>query len=299
MKIICLLAAAIAPLLTAPAFAVEWATNEFGEMAFVPMGYAPYPHVDRQSGHTYQDKVFSYQDSYSDPTVALFIPNGYTPDESTELIFYWHGWGNSVRESLEQFDLAEQVTNSGKNIILVFPEGPKNASDSHAGKIEDEGGLARLAEEVMITLRRAEKIPDYSELGAVILSGHSGAYRAMGLSLRHGGLEDQIREVYLLDASYALYDDFALWVSRNPDARLLSIYTDHLLEDNEEIMALLGNERTSFLRTTHETATAEDLQGHRAVFLHTTTLDHNGAVSRLESFLASSALPEIPTPEAQ
>ena len=284
----------LATMLTTHAAAQNWTATPHGEQAIFPMGYAPFPHVSRAKGHQYRDKVFTYADSYADPSVALFLPKGFRAGECVDLLFYWHGWSNTVTTAMESFALREMVVASGRNVVLVFPEGPRNASDSGAGKMEDEGGLARLADEVVGTLRREQRIPESATLGRVVLSGHSGAYRAMARCLRHGGLDDHISEVYLLDASYGDLEDFTAWMTRKPEGRLVSVYTEHLRERNEQMMATLTAAGIEHLATTHEAVTNEELAAARRAFVYTTTLDHNQAVSRLESFLATSSLAPIP-----
>ena len=45
------------------------------------------------------------------------------------------------------------------NAILVLPQGPYRARDSFCGKMEDQGGLRRLVEDVLQTMQREEVIP--------------------------------------------------------------------------------------------------------------------------------------------
>lgn len=280
---------AIAPLHADP---VVWEETDLGATAIVPMENAPFPHESRKDGYTYKDKLQPRDPHYIDNSVALFIPAGYTPGDRTHLLFYYHGWGNSIAGSLEQFKLREMVAASGRNVILVFPEGPKDASDSGLGKLEDEGGLARLAEETMTVLRRAGRVPETSVLGDVVLSGHSGAYRGIAFCLDRGGLDEHITEVYLLDAAYANLDFIAAWVGRHREtARLRSIFTEHLGGDNAWLMAALDKEGIPYRVRMDSDVTDDLLAQHRNLFAYTTTLDHNGTVKTLEMFLRTSKLP--------
>ena len=121
-----------------------WQETELGQTAFFTMANAPYPHASRANGFTNGDKSFPREPHYVDSTVALFLPKGYKPGARTDLLIYFHGHSNSVRKSLDQYRLREQVCAAGKNVILVFPEGPKDAGDSGGGKLEEPGGLQRL-----------------------------------------------------------------------------------------------------------------------------------------------------------
>jgi hypothetical protein len=138
-----------------------------------------------------------------------------------------------------------------------------------------------------------EGVTKSAELGRVILSGHSGAYKVIGACLEHGGLEDHITEAYLLDASYASHDQYVNWAHRNPEGRLLSIYTKHLREDNEQIMAGLKEKGLEPLIVKEHDHPAETWQQNRLTFLYTTQLDHNQAVQLLEPWLATSGLDPI------
>lgn len=270
-----------------------WQQDDLGALGFFEMENAPFPHESRAGGHTYREQHFPADAHYSDSTVALFLPAGYEPGPKVDLLFYFHGWGNNVRQSLGQFRLREQVLASGKNVILVFPQGPKDASDSTLGKLEEEGGLARLAEEALATLRDGGMVPAGAALGRVVLSGHSGAYRGIAHGLHHGGLDEHITDVLLLDASYANLDWIAGWHIADPEnRRLLSVFTDHLAPENTRLMAMLSSAGLPFLVRSDDGASPErDLLGAaRAFFLHTDQRDHNGAVELLEPFLASTTL---------
>ena len=128
--------------------------------------------------------------------MAIFIPKGFEVEKKTDLLFYFHGHGNHLEKSFEKFSLREQIANSGKNVILVFPQGPKDAKDSGLGKLEDPDGLKNLAEEVLDRLQADRKIKT-RKLGKVVVCGHSGAFRGIAMCLKQGGLEDYITEVYL------------------------------------------------------------------------------------------------------
>lgn len=46
---------------------------------------------------------------------------------------HFHGWQNTVAGTLPQFKLIEQLVASGRNVVLLVPEGPQNAPDSAGG----------------------------------------------------------------------------------------------------------------------------------------------------------------------
>jgi hypothetical protein len=269
-----------------------WQKDEWGQTAIFPMENAPYPHESRKDGYTRNDKVYPLDPHYNDNSVALFIPEGYRAQHKTHLLFYFHGHGSSIAEGFEKYNLRQQVAASGKNIILVFPEGPKNASDSGGGKLEEAGGLKMLADEVLKKLKDEGKIPS-TDPGQVVLAGHSGAYRVISFCLEHGGIEPSITATYLLDASYARLEQFVDWIDRSKRGRFRSIFTDHLAGENVQMMAELENRGARYTLRMDTDTTDRELQRQRVMFLHTITLDHLQTVKWLERFLKTSQLEEI------
>ena len=266
-----------------------WEDSELGETAIFKMKNAPYPHSSRKEGYQTENKTFPLDPHYVDNSVALFIPKGFKLGKKTDLLFYFHGHYSSIEEGFEKYKVREQVVASGMNVILVFPEGPKYAIDSGSGKLEESGGLQRLTEEVLNQLYSDGKIKS-TQLGKVILSGHSGGYRVISYCLEKGGLEKHISEVYLLDASYDRLEQYIDWATRNPQGRLTSIFTDHLTDENVFIMTHLTRQGQRYKLLNDEDVTTRILLHNRLLFLHTTRLRHLETVRFLEIFLMTSDL---------
>ncbi|MBX3730016.1 MAG: hypothetical protein KF858_12590 [Candidatus Sumerlaeia bacterium] len=273
---------------------VEQATSDLGTTYFLPMQNAPYPHASREEGFTNSAGTHWPKDPhYTDNTVALFVPAHFQAGETIDLVFYFHGHSNDVRAALETFPLREMFVASGANAVLVFPQGPKRAGDSGAGRLEEAGAFAALADEVRAALT-ALGVCDNPRLGRVVLSGHSGAFRVLSFALEHGGLEEHIAEVYLLDASYGRLEQFSGWAQRNSRAVLRSIFTAHLADENVVLMAHLQATATPYALCLDDGMTDELLAANRIVFLHTQKLDHNGAVSLFGPWLAAGQLGRKP-----
>src|ERR1019366_5798975 len=208
---------------------------------------APFPHSARAQGHQYHDEFFSAPEHYADSTVAMFIPKNFRAADKIDFVVHFHGWRNTVAGTLEQFQLVEQLCDSGKNAILIVPEGPRNAADSFGGKLEDTNGFKVFMAEAIEKLRasgalakgerglqpastsigQATPMPPEGrapEIGNVIISGHSGGYHVMAAILDHGG--QKIREAWLFDALYGNTENFDAWQG-SESGRLLDIYTDH------------------------------------------------------------------------
>jgi len=201
----------------------EWTQVSGGQLAIISSSYTPFPHPLRANGHDYNDTHFPFEEHYNDSSVAIFIPDNYRKTDAVDLVFYFHGWGNSIQESIEKFNLLDQFSASKTNAIFVFPEGPKDASDSFGGKLEEPLIFKALVEDVLAFLSHEKKI-DKAVPGKIILSGHSGAYRVISFILNRGGLTDHISEVYLFDALYGQVENYTHWLE-NDKGRMINITT--------------------------------------------------------------------------
>lgn len=271
--------------------AMHWEKSEQGETAFVPMKSAPFPHASRDDGYTYNKTHFPREPHYSDSTVGLFIPRGFQQTPKVNLLVYLHGWNNNVRKAMDTFKLREQLVASGQNIILVFPEGPRDASDSGCGKLEDQDGLKNLVEESLAILHSAGKIDDEKQkLGSVLIAGHSGAYRGLACMADHGGIDTKLAGVCLLDSSYGNLDMFVNWVAKHTRGTFFSIFTDHLSAQNVYLFTHMQktDERCSMGIDTD--ANDDVLAGSRTLFLHTEKLTHDETVRWLERWLRTRKL---------
>ena len=256
-----------------------------GSLIFTQMVNAPFPHPARANGRIYKEQLFTAADHYSDSTVAMFIPRGFRETGTVDFVIHFHGWGNSVAGTLGQFQVIEQFVASGKNAILIVPEGPHHASDSFGGKLEDVDGFKRFMDEVMATLRaRGVLANNDSAPGSVILAGHSGGYHVMSAIAERGGLPANVKEIWLFDALYGETEKFLAW-QKQQNGRLLNIYTDGGGTTNEtaRAMRLLEEAGTKFLATEYAAIKSDELRSNRVVFLHT-DMTHNEVFARRGTF---------------
>ncbi len=171
--------------------AVLLAQNAPGGRTYVrQFASAPYPHASRKSGHVYDGKLYDAAGHYSDSTVALYVPPGYRKSDTVDFIVHFHGWNNDVQHVLARYRLREQLDASGRNAILVVPQGPKDAPDSGDGKLElDENGFARFVHEIASWLRANGDITS-DRIGRIVLTAHSGGYGGAGGVLTRGGMNE-------------------------------------------------------------------------------------------------------------
>lgn len=291
-----LLALLLAVNLAHSAGSLEPTSAALGQLIVTQFISAPFPHPSRAEGRKYKDEFYPADKHYADSTVALFIPKGFHETGHVDFIVHFHGWRNTVAGTLQQYKLIEQLVASGKNAVLLVPEGPHNAPDSGGGKLEDPEGFRRFIGETLATLKQRGVLSKDAAPGGIILSGHSGGYQVIASILDRGGLPSQVREVWLFDALYAQGDKFLAWSDKG-QGRLLNIYTDGggTKARSEEMMAILKQRGTSILVKPDPEVSSSELKTNRLVFLHT-DLGHNDVVEKRQTFrefLKTSFLDDI------
>ncbi len=275
---------------------VEESSAAFGgTLLHLPLTHSLFPHPARSEGYSYHDRFYGAEQHYRDSTVAVFIPDGFRPQTEVDLIIHFHGWYNNVDSVLRQFSLCEQLTASGKQALLVVPQGPRNAPDSFGGKLEEENGFSDFVEELL------ESVAPYAGQRnlaprTIILSGHSGAYRVISFILQKGGLTPHIREVYLFDALYGQTEKYTHWIEHSSGKFFLVTTEDGGTKgETENLKGDLAAWGTPFFSSSDREITVDQLRKHRLVFL-STDLGHNDVMSRrrtFELFLRSSVLADI------
>ena len=281
----------------APAPTADWTRRyaDLGDWIVTNLATAPFPHPARAAGRQYQKEFFSAAEHYEDNTVAIFIPRGFKPAGRVDYLIHFHGWRNHVEQVFARYHLAEQTAASGRNVVLVVPQGPRDAADSFGGKLEDAGGFTRFMTDVSAALRSRPAFRDLdASPGRIILSGHSGGYQVIGSILDHGGLTDRVAEVWLFDALYARTSQFLAWHDRT-HGRLIDLYTDHggTVVETKALMTRLKERGTPFLAAEEADLKPGELTTNRLLFLHT-KLEHDEVLQTHElfrQFLATALRP--------
>ncbi len=186
------------PGLGAAAWADVKAPNDVvaGSGATVAMPAAPYP----TSGG-----------SFTDPSVRVFIPEGYRDAGGHDVVVHFHGFSTTLAATLAGHLYEQHVYASGSNAILVVPQGPVNAASGDFGKLMLKGGLSRLLSEVLVLLYREGKITS-PVLERVALTSHSGGYQAVAYNLTAANAPPAVGQVDLYDSLYgydATFESFA------------------------------------------------------------------------------------------
>ena len=257
--------------------------EKFGKIIKLELSSSMFPSEKRLDGHNYKEKKISFENHYDDSTALIFIPSYFKVTKKIDFIVHFHGWWNNVDSVIAQFNLIEQFYKSKKNAILIIPQGPKNSPDSFGGKLEDLNGFKKFMLE-LTDLLKTKKILPHTNIGNIILSGHSGAYRVISYILQRGGITDLIKEVFLFDALYGETEKYAYWVDHY-NGRLINIYTDDggTKEETKSFIDDLRDWNFKYLSKEEKDITNNDLLKNRLIFIHT-ELNHNQTLFKNDNF---------------
>jgi hypothetical protein len=187
--------------------------------------FAPFPDSARGKGHDYNGQHFDFENHYNDSSVKVYIPERFHPNQSLELVIWFHGWNNNIDSANSFFRLSEQFEASGRNAILIFPEGPKNAPDSYGGKFERPEMFELFINDLIKQMELHKIIPKKQHFTikdcSISLAGHSGAYRIISKIIQY----NKIDEVILFDAMYGGNDAYLKWIAASDQHRFINIYT--------------------------------------------------------------------------
>jgi hypothetical protein len=165
--------------------------------------------------------------TWTDSTVLVFVPSYYRLPKSKKVDFvvHFHGHNTAAKEAILKHRLREQLAQSRQNAILVVPQGPWRAAEGDFGKLMLKGGLARLLDEVLGLVAASQSrlgkadVAGARERGRVVVSAHSGGYRAAAAAAERGQVD--LREIYLFDALYGEVPAFKKFVTTAPERRKL------------------------------------------------------------------------------
>jgi len=246
---------------------------------------------------------------WKDSTVIVFVPTRarFAPDEPLDTVVYFHGIKTTAQAVMERHRLREQLHGSGKNAILVLPQGPVNADDCRGGKLDRTGGLRRLLDEVRQTLLASPMdrtlaawgINAETPPGRTVLAAHSGGFRVAANCLDRG--EVDVTEVYLFAALYGATDVFLQWIdapTAHSARRLISYHDgDTTTENTRNLIHNLRQRHIPYryASTTREVAPEEFVRDH-VIFLRT-QVNHDTvafAGMALRNCLEASSLHDVP-----
>lgn len=186
--------------------AATWTVDEWGVWTVVALPSAPFPYGDA---------------AYDDASVLVWRPLGWDDGPAVDVVTHFHGHNATLDEVLATQWLAEQAALSGRNAVLVVPQGPVEAADGDFGRLDQPGGHEALVRDA-ITLLFRDGWVGAPAFGGQVLTTHSGGYNAVANVIESGGLP--VSAVHLFDALYgrdSTFEKFAL-----DGGVLRSVYTD-------------------------------------------------------------------------
>lgn len=210
---------------------------------------------------------------YTDRTVVVFVPARWRPpkDGGADVLVYFHGHRGRAGRALERMRLRQQVVAAGGSSLLVVPQLAHDAVESHAGRLEQQGGLRRMLAEALAVLARRKVVPAGVSAGRVRLAAHSGGFQAAAMSVARGKVP--VSDVYLFDALYGFSHIFDAWLAGGKDRRLISLFrgdTGKVVRWTRRLKALLDRRRLPWLQQKiNGPVDKKTLRRARAVFLLT------------------------------
>lgn len=253
--------------------AATWSSNQYGARATLPLPSAPYP----GKGSPYSD-------------VLLFLPDGYSDQGDLNVVTHLHGFNATLSATVPRQKLVEQHALSGRDALLIIPQGPYNTSSGDFGQLMDPGGYANLVRDAVSVLYRDGFI-ERPVLGDIALTSHSGGYQATAAIIQQGGLP--IHAVHLFDSLYAdesVFEDFALAGGILRSSYTASGGTD---DNNAAFKATLLADGL-----TVSTSFDDDALLANAITIGSSPASHDGCISEERSFarwLSASGLRRHPS----
>ena len=178
----------------------------------------------------------------SHPTALVHLGKGFKAQGPLHLVVHFHGWANCIETDVEAadgpctpggparvaHDLIGQLDASGADAVLVAVERAFDQSSSADGRLSEPGFFRQLILELLPQIGAlAGRAYGEKDLGAMVLSSHSGGYRAVGDVLEKGGLSPLVRAVLLFDSLYGSVPQYTAWLRGDlAHRRLAIVYTD-------------------------------------------------------------------------
>ena len=258
--------------------------NKGGKVFRIQSAHTSFPDTARANGHIYDSVLYDASTHYSDNSVMMIVPPGFTAGENVDLIFWFHGWRNNIDTANQYYEIGKQFLASGRNAVLVFAETAKNSPDSYGGKLEGEGEFSFLVGDVLSELKKQKIIPSLAREGNITLAGHSGAYRVIAYILQNG--KTKVHEVFLFDALYAEVPKFMHWIQDDPKNRFVHWYTNKgggTDEVTKEMIGELQKANIVFKETEESTISPESIKNYRVLFVHSLR-EHNDIINKPDDF---------------
>jgi hypothetical protein len=224
------------------------------------------------------------------PSVLISVPPGLTDAGGVHVVTHFHGHNAVLERTVPAQAIVEQASLSGRDAVLIVPQGPYDEASGDFGQLMDDGGHERLVRDVIAVLYRDGFVTRPAP-GLQVLTAHSGGYQATAAVVEGGGLP--IAAVHLFDALYANFGTFGQYALDGGVLR--SIYTCCGGTDHLNVALAAGLEDAG---QPVGDALDDDALREGPVTIAYTGSTHNGCMSDDRYYarlLAASGLPRRPT----
>jgi hypothetical protein len=236
----------------------------------VEFEYAPFPFegIDPRTGRSFinTDETgrpgrvtrggFKPEDqTYADQRVLLHIPEGFDVRRPAAIVVFFHGHRATIASDvLTRQRVAEQISLSQANAVLVAPQFAVNAADSSAGSFWEPDLFRLFLEETSEQLALLNGVSGTTlifDRMPVIIIGYSGGYSPTAWAIHHSSTNKRLRGVVLLDALYGELDKFETWIKSDRSRFFVSAYLGSTRARNLELQRILADQNIP-LRTSLE-----------------------------------------------
>jgi hypothetical protein len=214
---------------------------------------APFFNVNEQGrrGHrTSSGRIYWAHETYNERRSLLHVPEGFDPDRPSVLVLFFHGHRARLeRDIRDRYLIAEQITASGMNAVIVAPQFAVEANDSSIGRFWEPGFMKLYLDEAAQKMARMMGRPDKKlafERMPIVVIGYSGGFEPTGHALKNSGIRERVRGVVLLDAAYGQFAAFSQWMRSTPDGFFVSAYTSSTARGNRQLMDGVGETGQSY-----------------------------------------------------
>ena len=213
---------------------------------------APFPF---DSGAAPRGRLRGDLSRYSDPRVLLHIPKGFNVKKPGAIVIFYHGHrANLTRDVLDRQRVADQISLSHANAVLVAPQFAVNASDSNVGNFWNPDLFKWFLQDVSseLSFLHGDGVAgiglrdDYEKLD-IIAVGYSGGYAPVAWSIYHARSMPRLRGVVLLDSLYGEMDKFEQWILGDRKRRFfVSGYLGSTRNRNLQLQRFLSDKRIPY-----------------------------------------------------
>ncbi len=173
-------------------------------------------------------QVYWENETYTDPRVLLHIPKGFDIRKPAVIVVFFHGHGAKIdRDVRDRQQVAEQITRSDANAVVVAPQFAVNAADSAPGAFWEPGFfdefLSEAAEQLALMLGQPKAVRTFFRMPIIFIS-YSGGFVPTAWALRLGQVKDRLRGIVLMDSLYGELEHFEKWVTSNRRGFFISGY---------------------------------------------------------------------------